>query len=105
MSNHLGQLIEALRAADQSLIAPFGFAEPMSYRGYYEDLAFQPAKNVSVASMLAHAESALGATFEGYKGGDFVMHEWTTCWIAGYSESGGDAIGPTLIAYLTGSTP
>jgi len=99
---NLGKLIEELRNADPDYIAPIGFAAPRSYRGYYEDVAFEPAENVSVASMLRHAESALGATFEGYKGGEYTMGEWTTCWISNYGESGGDCIGSVLVAYLTG---
>lgn len=99
---YLRQLIDALRNADPDYVAPFGFAEPGSYRGYYNDLAFKPTRNVTVASMLAHAESALGATFEGYKGGEYTMDEWTTCWIAEYGCAGGDCIGRILIAYLTG---
>ena len=99
---NLGKLIEELRNADPDYIAPIGFAAPRSYRGYYEDVAFKPAENVSVASMLRHAESALGATFEGYKGGKYTMGERTTCWISNYGESGGDCIGSVLVAYLTG---
>ena len=48
--------------------------------------------------MLEHANSALGATFTGYKGGEYTMHEYTDCWIAEYGKSDGDKIGPTLKA-------
>ena len=98
----LQQLIDALAAADQDYVAPLGFGSPDSYRGYYECVAFSPEKNVTVASMLAHAKSALGSTFEGYKGGEFTMHEFTDCYIAYYGTSVGDKIGPVLVAYLTG---
>ncbi len=98
----LQDLIDALAAADQEHVAPLGFAEPMSYRGDYSQLAFAPTKNVTVASMLQHARSALGQTFEGYKGGEFKMDKWTDCYINEYGESGGDRIGPVLVAYLTG---
>lgn len=98
----LQELIDALAAADQNHVAPLGFAEPMSYRGYYYDVAFEPAHNVTVASMLAHAKSALGATFMGYKGGDYTMGPYTDCYIAGWGQCDGDKIGPVLIAYLTG---
>ena len=98
----LQQIIEALAAADQTYIAPLGFGPPDSYRGNYFDIAFEPESNVTVASMLAHAKSALGATFTGYKGGEYTMGENTDCYIAQYGESGGDRIGPVLIAYLTG---
>ena len=98
----LQELIDALAAADQDHVAPIGFGEPMSYRGYYEELAFEPARNVTVASMLSHAKSALGATFTGYKGGEFTMHAHTDCYISEYGKTGGDKIGPVLVAYLTG---
>ena len=98
----LQKLIDALAAADQTYVAPLGFGPPDSYRGNYICVAFEPAENVTVASMLAHAKSALGATFTGYKGGEFTMHEYTDCYIANYGTSGGDQIGPVLIAYLTG---
>ncbi len=99
----LGKLIEALEAADPEHVAPLGFGAPMSFRGYYEDVAFEPAKNVTVASMLKNAKDALGATFKGYKGGEFKMHEYTDCWICEYGTSYmADKIGATLIAYITG---
>lgn len=98
----LGELITALEAADRDHIAPLGFGEPMSYRGDYAELAFEPAENVTVGSMLANARSALGRTFEGYKGGEFTMNEYSACYINRYGESGGDRIGPVLVAYMTG---
>lgn len=101
---YLRELIEALAGADQDYIAPLGFGRPDSYRGYYDHVAFTPERNVSVASMLANARSAMGATFEGYKGGEYTMGEFAPCWIARYGSSEGDCIGPTLVAYLTGRT-
>ena len=98
----LQALINALAAADQDYVAPLGFAEPMSYRGSYYDVAFEPAHNVTVASMLSHAKKALGATFIGYKGGDYTMGPYTPCYIARWGECDGDMIGPILVAYLTG---
>jgi len=98
----LQDLIDALAAADQEHVAPLGFGQPRSWRGSYSELAFEPAENVTVASMLANAKKALGATFSGYKGGDYTMHEYTDCYIDRYGESGGDKIGPVLVAYMTG---
>ena len=56
-----------------------------------------------VADMLACAKSALGKTFQGWKGGDYKMHEYTTCWLAERGESNGDGIGPVLLGYLLGT--
>ena len=97
----LGELIKFLEAHDPERIVPIGFAEPHSYRGYYEDLAFEPARDVTVGSMLACARDALGKTFEGYKGGDFKMGEYADVWLANYGHTG-EGIGPVLLSYMVG---
>lgn len=78
----LGELIAALEAADLGLTVPDGFRFPHSYRGYYAELAFEPARDVTVAQMLGAAREALGSTYEGWKGGDFTMTATTPCWVA-----------------------
>lgn len=97
----LGELIERLEQAPRDQVVPLGFNNPHSYRGYYEDLAFEPAENVTVGEMLDAARSALGKTFEGYKGGDYTMHEYTDVWLASYSFTG-ESIGPVLLDYMLG---
>lgn len=94
---HLREIIEFLETLNQDAIVPFGFGEPMSYRGYYSELAFEPKENAGIGDMLTHARNALGNTFTGYKGGDYTMTETTDCWIASWGCSGGDKIGPTLL--------
>lgn len=104
----LGELIAALEAADPRLILPDGFHNPHSYRGYYEQLAFEPAQNVTVGAMLADARSALGAVYEGYKGGSYRMVDYTDCWIAEYGSTGdGDMLSPMLVRLMlaTGRLP
>lgn len=80
---NLGELIEILdnhpRLDD---VASAGFSKPHSYRGYYECLAFEPTWNVTVRSMLDAARSALGAEYEGWKGGEYVMRADTSVYIA-----------------------
>lgn len=100
----LGELIEYLEKCDPDLVVPLGFARPHSYRGYYEQLAFSPARNVTVCSMLGHAKNALDATFTGYKGGEYTMRDYTDCWIAEYGSGDGQGIGPILLDYMTGKT-
>lgn len=95
----LGQLIEALKALPYGKPVRHGFGAPMSYRGYYEDVAFKPVEDTTIGQMLEHARSALGATFEGYKGGEYTMGEYTTCWIDSYGSYDGNGIGFTLLAY------
>lgn len=95
----LEELITALEAADPNLVLPDGFTHPHSYRGDYMDLAFEPASNVTVAAMLTDARSALGTTYQGWKGGDYEMTEYTDCWLA--SEGGlGETIGPLLLRLM-----
>lgn len=106
MDMTLGDIITRLeREPDKDRVVPFGWGKPCSYRGYYEDLAFAPADNVTVGSMLAHARDALGTTYYGYKGGDYRMDEYTRCWIATYGDSNGQAIGGVLLALLLGERP
>lgn len=98
----LGQLIDALKTAsptgsvrfDWCDLHPAGLA---SYRGYYEDLAigFMCEKwtpIVTVSDFLLECQSAIGKTFEGYKGGDFEMDRDTVLWVANYGSSTGWAI-------------
>lgn len=96
---HLTELIEELEKIPHDTPISFGFGEPMSYRGYYEELAFEPKQNTLIAEMLANAKSALGATFTGYKGGEYTMGAFSDCYIAEYGTSAGDKIGMTIINY------
>lgn len=100
----LGELIQRLKEAPRDFRVPFGFHEPHSYRGYYDQLAFEPTTNVTVGEMLDAAESALGETFTGYKGGDYTMGEYTDVWIAHYGECG-DGISHMLLDYMLGKKP
>jgi hypothetical protein len=98
---HLKQLIETLEKHDPAKRVPLGFGRPHSYRGYYSDLAFEPVENTTVGGMLTAARSAMGATYTGYKGGEYQMDEWTTCWLANYGDCG-EGIGPVLLRYMLG---
>jgi ABC-type cobalt transport system substrate-binding protein len=97
----LKELIAYLEKEDPAKVAPLGFASPHSYRGYYDQLAFEPAENVTVGSMLACAQEALGKTYTGYKGGQFRMDADTDVHIARYGECG-EEIGTILLGYMLG---
>lgn len=98
----LGELIEALeRVQDKTQVVKLGFGEPHSYRGYYDQLAFEPKEGVTVGEMLKDAKASLGKTFSGYKGGDFQMDESTEVWIAHYGSTG-ESLGPTLLSLMIG---
>ncbi len=83
----LGAAIQALEEIAPSTPATLSVVgtpgKVRSYRGYYSDLAFEPElEPVSVGEVLADLKAALGATFEGYKGGDFVMGPQTPLWVS-----------------------
>lgn len=96
----LGDLIARLEREDPARVLPIGFADPHSYRGYYEQLAFEPRRNIAIGDMLEAARSALGTTYEGYKGGEYTMADWTTCWIAHEGSTSDNMIGPLLLELL-----
>lgn len=84
----LGKLIAKLETLPSETLID-GVAEPHSYRGYYSDLAFErSADKIKAADLLALCRSAMGKVFEGYKGGEFVMGEKTSLWIAFYGFCG-----------------
>jgi hypothetical protein len=101
MSLNLGQLIERLKlspATNQVVIGehrwnPGGLD---SYRGYYADLAIDPdfekvdeEDETNVSVLVKRLESAVGRTYEGYKGGDFTMDLHTRVWCSPYGEASG----------------
>lgn len=96
----LGEVIQRLKAADPDERVALGFRHPCSYRGYYEQCAFVLAPNVTVAEMLAAAESALFATFQGWKGGDYEMREYTDCWLVAHPGDCGESMGAVLLELL-----
>lgn len=66
---------------------------PHSYRGYYSDLAFEPADGtVKAVELLSIVKDCLGETYQGYKGGDYVMDKKTPLWMAFYGDCGSKII-------------
>lgn len=63
-------------------ICKYGFKSPHSYRGYYDEVAFEPASDVTVQSMLDCVERALSEEFEGWKGGIYEYDLSTNVHIA-----------------------
>jgi len=102
---YLHELIHALKQHPPEQPVPFGFARPHSYRGYYHDLAFEHERDTTVGAMLAAAESALGTTYEGWKGGDFKMDAYTTVWLVHEQGKTGESLGPILLTYMLGEQP
>ena len=98
----LKELIDFLESKDPTIILPLGFNNPDSYRGYYEELAFEPAENISIGEMLKCAIEALGSTYTGYKGGEYTMGEYTDVYLANWGETG-ESIGPVLLNLMVKS--
>lgn len=99
---NLGQLIALLEKfpEDHQVVYDFAGLQPttlQSYRGYYEHLALGHTREMSYGSMsvvelLRRLKAAVGVTFEGYKGGSYVMGLETPLWVANSGETGGTAI-------------
>lgn len=96
----LGDLIARLEQADPTRTVATGFANPHSYRGYYEDLAFEVTGPTTVQAMLDAARHALGATFQGYKGGDYRMADWTSVWLVQHEGECGESLGAVFLDHL-----
>jgi hypothetical protein len=75
---NLGEYIALLEDQDLDLMMPIGFSQPHSYRGIYEELAFVITYRIKIGEMLDVAKGCVGQVFQGYKGGDFRMGEYTT---------------------------
>lgn len=84
----LGEVIKRLEKEPLGKKVARGFGTPGSYRGYYDELAFEPKMNTDVHYMLLQAKQARGTTYRGYKGGEYKMDEGTPVHIACYGMSG-----------------
>lgn len=69
----LGDYIQLLEQHHPDQRIPRGLNHPHSWRGSYDELAFQPCGETTVAEMLRVAKSCVGYTFQGWKGGDYTM--------------------------------
>jgi hypothetical protein len=83
----LGKLIELLKEIDPTKVVANGFGMARSYRGCYEDLAFEDADTATIGAMLDYAQAAMGREFGGYKGGWYKATAETKCWIADWGET------------------
>jgi len=79
---------------------PHGFENPHSYRGFYDQLAFEPLDNVEIGAMLTAARAALGSTYTGWKGGEYTMNAYTECHIAERGSMGIEISAALLDAWL-----
>lgn len=84
----LGQMIASLESFGANREVG-GLFRPHSYRGYYEDLAFEPGVGkMLVSELLGMCHECVGRVYEGYKGGEYRMTEDTPVWISEYGTTG-----------------
>lgn len=99
---YLKDLIERLEKEPNKFLK-LGFTHAHSWRGSYDCLAFEPCEGAKVSDMLYEAKEALGKTFEGWKGGDFVMSEYTEVYLSEEGTSSGyaeDGLSSLLLEYM-----
>jgi len=94
---NLGEVIAYLEKKDPDQVALHGFHNPHSYRGYYSQLAFSPATNITAQDMLEAARGAVGKEYQGWKGGYHMMLAETPCWISHEGEVTEDLISVRLL--------
>ncbi len=90
----LGTIIELLERCNADAEVRFDFCNLVpagiySYRGFYNHLAVGHKEwhAVKVSEFLTALRDANGKTFEGYKGGDYTMHDQTPVWVALYGQT------------------
>lgn len=101
----LGKLIDELQSIElktssgeyKDVYFDFGYFSPTfleSWRGSYDEisLGYSEGNSIKVDRLIQLLNGAIGETFEGYKGGDFVMYEHTPLWIANYGNSGNTGV-------------
>lgn len=88
---NLGEIISFLEKHRDYLIE---LTAPHSYRGYYEDLAFEPSViGIPVVRFLKDIkDNVLGKGLGGYKGGEYLMTVNTPLWRSMEGEASGEAI-------------
>ena len=87
---NLGTLADIVAQwTDDAYVFSIAFDEAHSYRGYYDEVAFEPATGVSVGKIKQQIERAFNETFTGYKGGEFQYSADTPVHLAYYGSAEG----------------
>lgn len=79
----LGDMIRMMKLFDPCVTSSLSM-EWCSYRGRYSDLAvtFSEGRERPIGKIQEELEELVGATFTGWKGGEYSMNEDTPVWIA-----------------------
>jgi hypothetical protein len=81
---NLDELQEFLEHYPRHQVVERGFNNPHSYRGFYDQVAFEWCEQTTVGDMLDCVDKALSETFYGYKGGEFRYNKDTKVFFAYY---------------------
>ena len=88
---YLNEIIDELRRVDQNKLLPFRLTNPHSYRGDYSELAFERLDfTSSVGDWVKMLKAQIGQTYQGYKGGEYTMAEYSNVFIAEYGSCGSE---------------
>lgn len=86
---NFGEFLKQLKRLDGNTKVHFSFGGltpkgHSSYRGYYEDLAigFSGDDYITATDLINYYEPLIGETIHGYKGGEYIVTEYTSLWIA-----------------------
>lgn len=88
---HLADVLDAVPPHFTVVFSDGGYPnEFMSYRGYYDMIALDRKESPSHAGeLLKKTLIAIGSVFEGYKGGEYRMHDRSVVWVSDYGEASG----------------
>jgi len=95
------EIIDFLSEYDKDRLVENGWYNCCSYRGYYQCLAVEKADfPVTTEAMINTLRDAIGKTFTGYKGGEFLMDEDAGVFYAEYGRTGPPITKPFLKTLL-----
>ena len=84
---NLGEYIEILeKCENKNRVLKKGLGNPNSWRGNYDELAFDIVENITIQEMINCAKDCICKKFRGYKGGDYIFNESTTINIESYGD-------------------
>lgn len=74
---NIAELYKFIEQFPDTRTCKYGFTNPHSYRGYYEEAAVEPQENTTIKEMKESIERLLSEEFMGYKGGEYT-YEYNT---------------------------
>ena len=74
---NLGELITKLENLPPETLVWPGLGEAHSYRGFYDQISFEPEGSMPASEALIKAKAEIGSTHTGWGGGEFYYDEST----------------------------